>query len=211
VRKLAAAELLVFAAALAATNGTSADEPAVMSTVNVYGYYTSSSVSMNFGWYTGGFLNVGNAPTMIGTWGGVQTSWNLHGLDCAKAYMPGVGYLPANSGPKPYFRTYIVSNYGWSDAAGNHYQTLSDTQPVPGAAMIGGVTDSPGATSGVSMIFLPGAGGSMAYLIQNIAHEWAHQWGADHRGDGSAMDAYAIGTQTMNAWKADNGAKCGGL
>ena len=49
MRKLAAAELLVFAAALAATNGTSADEPAVMSTVNVYGYYTSSSVSMNFG------------------------------------------------------------------------------------------------------------------------------------------------------------------
>lgn len=62
-----------------------------------------------------------------------------------------------------------------------------------------------GATNGtVSMIFLPGNFG-IGDLVNTIAHEWAHQYGSEE------VEAEAVGNATEAAYKADNGAQCGGL
>jgi len=151
MRKLAAAELLIFAASLTATRGTFADEPPqVLASVNVYGGYTAYSTSINFGWWSGGFLNVGSPPPNIGYYNGYISAANLHALNCAKAYATtGPG---ANQGAAYGFSTFIISNYGWSDpATGTHYETLDNTPPVPNATLLGGSTQGK-----QSMIFLPG-------------------------------------------------------
>lgn len=206
MRRMAAAELVVFAAALAVSRGTSADEPPTvptnLSTVNVYGSYTAYSTTLNFGWYSGGFLNVGAPPAWLGYHPGYISAADLHALNCAKAYaVTGPG---ANLGPKPGSQTYIVSNYGWADAAGTHYETLNSTPPVSGAILLGGSTQGH-----QSMIFLPG-NPDTSWLIRSIAHEWAHQWGAQDLNDGSWNDAYAVGDKARQAYLNDGGAKCGG-
>lgn len=204
MRKMVIAELLVFATALAVTRGTSADEPTTLATVSVTGTYSSSSATLNFGWYSGGFLNVGSPPTYLGSSSGYISAVNLHALNCAKAYATtGPG---ANMGPRPNYYTYIVSNYGWADPkTGTHYQTLNSTPPVPNAILLGGSTQGL-----VSMIFLPG-NPDASWLVRSLAHEWAHQWGAQDLNDGSSNDAYAIGDHAKQAYLNDKGAKCGGL
>ena len=203
MRKMVLAELLVFATTLAVTRGTSADEPTNLSTVNVYGTYSSLSVTSNFGWYTGGFLNVGSPPLYLGYFPGYISAANLRALDCAKAYTTtGPG---AYKGARPGYQTYIVSNYGWRDSVGTHYETINSTPPVPGATLLGGSTQG-----SISMIFLPGSSGTR-WLIRALAHEWSHQWEAQDLNSGAWNDAYAIGDAAMQAYLLDNGAKCGGL
>jgi len=46
---------------------------------------------------------------------------------------------------------------------------------------------------------------STAGLIDTLAHEWAHQWGADE------AHAQATGDAVRDAYLADKGKKCGGL
>lgn len=209
MRKLVAAELAVFALTLAASQGTSADEPTTLSTVTVNASYTSLTTSYNFGWWTPSTF-YGQLPAQLGLYPGSQQAINYHALTCAKAYMPRVGGISGQSGPRPGYYTFIISNYGWKDpATGTRYQTFTSTPPVANATMLGGTTYY--GQPGESFIFLPGAGGSTGYLIQNIAHEWAHQWGATDNSSVASMNAYTIGKQAMDAWKNDGGAKCGGL
>ena len=208
MRKLAAAEVLVFAAALAATHGSLADEPVNLATVNVYGGYSTLSASYNFGWYSGGFLNVGIPPSYLGYYDGYISANNYKALNCAKAYATwGPG---ANQGAKPGFKMYIIANHGWHDqSTGQYYETQPQdgNAPTPNSIEIGGVT-----YTDMTMIFTPGANnGDLGYMVRAIAHEWAHQWGALDLNDHSWNDAYEAGDQAMANFQNDKGAKCGGM
>ncbi|MFC5437306.1 hypothetical protein ACFPME_12110 [Rhodanobacter umsongensis] len=208
MRKLAAAEILVFVATLVATHGSLADEPTNLASVTVNGTWTSTTTSYSFGWYSGGYLNVGAPPPSLGLYPGYISATNYRALNCAKAYATwGPG---ANSGAKPGFTMYILGNHGWHDVStGTYYQTAPNNPnpPTPNSIEIGGVT-----YTSQTMIFLPGAGnGNFGYLIRAIAHEWAHQWGAQDLHDHSWNDAYEAGDRAMNNYMQDKGSKCGGL
>ncbi len=58
--------------------------------------------------------------------------------------------------------------------------------------------------SGVSYVF-EGNLDTTDDLIHILAHEWAHQWGADE------AQAVAAADYAVNAYNADDGAECGGL
>lgn len=198
MRKLAAAELLVFAAAMATTQGTLADEPVPLATISVQGYINAST---NFGWYSGGFLNVSATPQVTGQVSTPLQGFYKRGIDCAKAYTntgPGAG-----QGPRPGVQTYFVSNWGWVNLnTGEHFQTVTSTP-----SSIGGPwSPITGVTYGTyqSLIFMP-ENPSLAELVNTLAHEWSHQWGA------SEAQAYPVGDAAEQAFLADNGAKCGGL
>jgi hypothetical protein len=199
MRKMVIAELVVFAATLAMSHGASAQEAKNLPTVSVTGQFWAGN---NFGWTYNGLLQF-TTPPWLGYNGGNVSASEMHALNCAKAYATtGPG---ANQGPKPGDYTFIVSNYGWAGPDGTHYETLTDTPPVANAIMLGGST-----YAGITMVFLP-LNPDAKSLITTLAHEWAHQWGAQDLRDGSANDAYAIGNAAQAAYLADKGAKCGGL
>ncbi len=203
MRKLAALEVAALISTFAIAQANPPDEVFTMPTVTVTATFNPRPVF----WFTSPTVNVspGAVPFSSSNRSSSDSARLQRALDCAKAYGSG-----QYKGPRSGWSTHFVENYGWVNA-NNKYDikaTQSATPPSGIAANpIGGVTYN---DTGRSHIFR----GHMPYVeqwIEAIAHEWAHQHGAVDGKPGQANDAGTIGRAVRAAYKADNGAKCGGL
>ncbi|MHB8446743.1 MAG: hypothetical protein ACYC7G_02070 [Rudaea sp.] len=135
---------------------------------------------------------------------------------CATAY----GSYQGKQGPNPAYTTKFSNQYGWyADNAGgaevDWQATPSATQPV-GAPECQGkiwlqndgttfpVTNSCNGTTwaGKTTIIWVSAYSSDARMVNVLAHEWAHQWGADE------ANAKYAGDAAQQAFEQDHGQKC---
>ena len=147
-----------------------------------------------------------------------------HAKDCAAAYgaQSTVTGTPANhAGPDTSnYQTVFMNAYGFGAGIGSSLPTLfvSTISALPSGRMyLLGNTFSPHlstSTPGISSIFLSNSNNSTtAQLVNTIAHEWSHQWGALDKGAiplDSNYDAQKIGDAVQAAFVKDKGAKCGG-
>ena len=204
VRKLKPAEVTALVAALTIGSGDiEASETSVIATVTV----TASSLSVNVVprfILTPGTIGYGQVPTQAGNNSSTLQAQYQKAINCALKYGQ-----TRSAVPKDGYVTYFDMNYGWGQSNGNAYASYDGTNPPPGTGWfrIDGVTSHyhPAAPFilGQSNIFLSGM--DTATIINTVAHEWAHQWKIPD------SQAYAIGDAVEAAWRADNGALCGGM
>jgi hypothetical protein len=154
---------------------------------------------------------------------GAQSAAALKAWKCAVAYSgTGPAGTPAGyAGPKAGWSTSFMNNYGWmSNNIGAVVISPTSTNPASGSfSPVDGFTSNPTDGNpyvlGYSLIFMPNAyagSDAMGNLINTLAHEWSHQWGAtDSDTAPASSNAYAIGNAAENAYKNDKGSKCGGL
>lgn len=157
--------------------------------------------------------------TPAGTAGSQQQATVTHAISCASAYGGGgaAGTPAAHTGPRPGWKTYYVSDYGWHNPQ-NWLAAYSWSSKPPVNAgpwtPIDGLTSTSQQTSWIYGLSTDNQ--TKAGLIDTFAHEFAHQWGAvDAAPNGPPPnpndDASKIAAAAVAAYKADNGKKCGGL
>lgn len=203
MRRLAAFEVLTLISTLAIAQAETPDEPGIptLGTVTVTGSFNPAPL---FIFNTPTFnVSPGSTPSNPSNRPAPDAVRVKHALDCAKAYGK-----PGYAGPRANWRTYFTENHGWKNI-NNAYNIISTTTSTPPSGVstkrIGGIT-----FSNKSHVFR----GGQPYVeqwIETLAHEWAHQWGAIDGTRGQANDAGTIGAAARAAYKADNGARCGGI
>lgn len=203
MRKITKSEMAILISTLAIANATSAEEPAVttLPTVDVTARFHHVP---RWGWTVNNTVwSPGVVPMNLGSFTSSQSSSNLHALNCAKAYaQTGPG---ARNGSPLGGTTYIVTNYMWLTTTAPYARTFT-TGPTPPSdgrvwRALSGSTDI---TNDITLISLP-HNPSHQFLINTIAHEWAHQWGANE------ADATSVGNAAELAYVKDNGDECGGI
>lgn len=210
VRKLKPSEIAVLVAGLTIGSGNvEADEQQqVIATVTV----TASAITINVSTafiFSAGYVPYSSPPAISQTTvDPTVQAQHRHAIECAQAYGVGRGGVP-----KAGFVTYFADNYGWVLNDTQVYATDTN-QPPPGTGFEGldGVTTHYHSAApyllGQSKIFLRNHS-STGELINTIAHEWRHQ--SDPFGAPNEDVADSVGDAVEAAWRADNGAKCGGL
>jgi hypothetical protein len=213
VRKLRQAEITVLVAGLAVGNAlVHADENFDLPTITV----TSTSLAIN----TVTIYLVPLSTDIYSTTQAIASGTNspdvsssqTHAINCAKAYsgLGKAGTPAGNVGPRPGYVIDFFTQYGWGKTIFVQ-GTFANTSPGAGWTMIDGFTTPIGATAGTSMIFLSSVGPSAANLVNALAHEWSHEWGATDTNTDPNYNAYNIGAAAQAAYQNDKGAKCGGL
>lgn len=207
MRKIAAAQIAALVAGMVMGDHTSAEETFTFPTVSVTGTYNTVT---RFGWTTNNYsIGRGTIPQSLGNYTSTRSAEHKKALNCAKAYTnTGPG---ANLGQKPGAAMWMTNNYGWymTNSSGQVIgvkSTTTNTSPGAGWKSAAAITFNKDTT----YIFTPN-NPDMASMIESIAHEWGHQWGASDSGTGDSMDAEAIGEAAKAAYLADSGKKCGGL
>ncbi|MBS0485987.1 MAG: hypothetical protein JSS13_01470 [Proteobacteria bacterium] len=149
--------------------------------------------------------------------GGAPTVAQLtHLTKCAVAY----GSYNGRKGPNPSYTTEFSNRYGWyaNNAQGTEvdwHATINATQPmgVPGCqgkiwlqndGTTFPLTSSCNGTTwtGNTTIIWASAYTSDARMVNVLAHEWAHEWGADE------TNAKQVGNAAEIAFQQDHGDKC---
>lgn len=211
MRKLKPSEVAVLVAGLTIGNGNvEADEQRqVIATVTVTasrGFETDVSAAFIF---SSGYVPYSSPPPQSQTDNDPTTQARYqHAINCARAYGVGRGGVPKNG-----YVTYFANNYGWVKDDTQVYATATNQPPAgTGFVKLFGVTNhyhpAYPLIQGQSKIFMK-SHATTADLINTIAHEWSHQ--SDPFGAPNHDKADRAGNDTEAAWRADNGAKCGGL
>jgi hypothetical protein len=213
MRRIKEGEIAVLVASLAIGGGnanadeTPADNMAtvtITSAVNIPPYFT----------YAIGPIIGANQPDLTGNFSSSTQASNSHAMQCALAYDKATktNNFPFVVGPHGGWETFMTNQYGWTDDAKNAQVTataaLPTTPPVGVWHVTYGLTTPKYSNPfffGVTNIFVRNIGSNTALLINTLAHEWAHQWGADED------QADAAGNAVQQAWQNDHGAACGGL
>jgi hypothetical protein len=158
-------------------------------------------------------ISGGTQPNLTGTYSSSTQSSNSHALQCTLAYEKALQAqsVPWVVGPAGGWETFMTNQFGWTDDASN--AQVTNTNTVPTQPPVGSWHVTYGLTTpkysnpfylGVTNIFLPNIT-TTALLFNTLAHEWAHQWGANE------AQATTAGNAVQQAWQNDKGAKCGGL
>lgn len=202
MRKLVAAELVIFATTLSVSDPAPANEfISNMPTVSVTGHYNSRT---RFTFDTHEAIVPWLPPNAFANYTDLEAGRVFHALHCAKAYGQ-----PGYKGPNAIYKTWITDRYGWR-SNGNPPSvktTVSRVAPEGYSRIINGATwRGSDKTTYIFKRNIP----TVAELIKTIAHEYAHQHGAEDLHNGAPNDAVAIGEATRNAYLADRGARCGG-
>jgi hypothetical protein len=201
MRKLRPAEVAILVSGLAIGSGNVfADESgSPLATVTVTGSYNLSTQFV----FPSGLVSPSTSPGVSGTNSIQAQQAQSHAIACTLYYGQGI---PWGVGPKPGYTTTLSVNYGWSYAF-DVIVTTTNVSPgplwIPTQAMTVPKYGNP-FYLGYTYVFL-NSNPSTGTLINTLAHEWAHQWGADE------PSAQNVGNWTEAAWRADNGRQCGGL
>lgn len=227
MRKISAQDLLVlsstiFGLAYGSTSAYADDEAATeLATITVTASSYPNVYAYGFSYPTGTTPVPDSVPSYYVPMYISEYATTDGAANCATAYTnvgPGAG-----KGPK--WPTFVNMQVGWSYSGTDDVWVTSSASSQPGFSppngaqwgVVGGYTSPiPGTPWGYSVVFYY-AQATYAALINTIAHEWAHQWGAidgpsnpSDPGYASPYNAYYVGDQAKQAYLNDHGAKCGG-
>ncbi len=140
-----------------------------------------------------------------------------HLANCAAAY----GSYKGPSGPNPAYTTKFSNQYGWyaTNSNGNEVDWRAIPTPMPPSGSPGcqgaswqsndattfpaAVSCSATSWSGNTTIIWASAYTTDAWMVDVLAHEWSHQWGATNE-----KEAGQVGDAAKQAYLQDGGKKC---
>ena len=187
---------LLLAGLVIGSSNVHADEPdAPIATIEIDG---TQDLAPQFQ-YSPQDIPPGVTPPVVGANTTTQQQYAAHAINCTMAY---------GAAAKWGWSVYLTNDFAWSQ--GLTIKTSPTNTPPSGSgwAVTYGYsyhTSGNPFVLGVTTIFM-GPNTTTYILVDTLAHEFAHEAGIQNEDQ-----AAAFGAQVANAYKADNGKKCGGL